>query len=129
MDDRFWQQTPEQVAQKLTGKTMIFGTILAKIIEAQGYPPMKKKRGVYHAILRMKSGDIYLPDFRSSILLIIVVKGGRILIRSIEVDGEVITGPGRVTKRLGMTQARARGRAEWMNSKNFKIVLSGSSLR
>ena len=126
MTSNFGQQGPETAAKKLIGKMMIYGNTHAKILEAEGYPPMKKKRGVYHAILRMKPGDVYVPEFRNSLLLIIVVNGGRILIRSVEVGGAVVKGPGRVTKALGMTQTRARGSAHWIGGDTFEVRFSNN---
>lgn len=124
MTDNFWQQDPKTVAKNLIGKMMICGDTRAKILEAEGYPPMMKKRGVYHAILRMKPGEVYLPEFRNSILLIIVVSGGRILIRSVEIGDVVAKGPGRVTKALGIVQKRARGTAHWVGRKAFEVRFS-----
>lgn len=121
----FWTD-PRTVADQLFGKHMVVGGKTVTIRNTQGFLREEGMRSLYEPMLTMEPGEVYCPKFAQSVLLVIATlddgeKGGRVLIREIEHEGKVITGPGNVSKFLGIQVANMHGVARWVNQETFQI--------
>lgn len=126
MDENIWQQKPSDVARLLIGKLLVVGSTQAWILQAQGFRRAENSNGIYRPILEMQPGGVYCPRRRNWILLLIVTRdgnhaGGCVLVRSVEIGGRIFDGPGHVTDELGITQARACGRADVVDQNTVSI--------
>lgn len=125
----FWVQSgPKQIARALQGKGLVLGDIRGVVRQAEGYGRLEGMRVLYEPMLEMEPGRIYCPRLARAILLVIAVhdegrRGGRVLIREIEVDGEVITGPGNVSRWLGVNKSKTTGSTLWLDNQTFQIIL------
>ncbi len=124
----FWSN-PSKVAEELPGKVMILGDQEVIIRKAQGFSREEGLRGIYLPMLDMEPGQFYCPRLGAYILPVIAVldngkRGGRVLIREIDVNGRVYSGPGRVAQQLGLT-SKARGKITWLNEQTFRVLMEG----
>ncbi len=133
MKKEIWKKGPKTVAREILGWRLVFGSIDATILEVEGYSRKQNSSGIYTPLLNMAPGQVYCPRRRNSILCLIVtndgdLSGGCVLIRSIEVNGVIYHGPGKVTSALGITDARALGHAELTDDEGV-ILHIGSLLK
>lgn len=103
----------KQLAKALVGRKMIVGSKEVTILEAKGFPKRENETPLYLPIVSMQPGQIYCPRLRNAVLLLVACNdganiGGCVLVKAIELDDEVIQGPGRVTAALGI-EAKSTG--------------------
>ncbi|TAK04761.1 hypothetical protein EPO33_02065 [Patescibacteria group bacterium] len=104
----------KELARQLMGAQLIVGGVAATILEAQGYSRKENSDPLYRPLLALPPGSVYCPRRRNAILTLIACRdggepGGCILLRTIEVDGAVVQGPGRVSEALGITTHAQQG--------------------
>lgn len=117
---------PKRVAKQLFGKYMVVGDKTVTIRDAEGFYRSEGLRPLYKPMLTMDPGSVYCPQFGRTILLVIAVldrkkPGGRVLIREIQYNGSVISGPAKVAQYLGITESRRRGTTTWIDDTTFRI--------
>ena len=132
MDELFWRQQPQTVAQAMLGKLLVVGETEGWVLRTEGSPRAKNATGIYKPMLEMAPGDVYCPRTRNSILLLIVTQdgvdiGGCVLIRSAEIGGTTFDGPGKVTEAFGITVPRVSGTAEIGEDDDTVLVHLGTS--
>ena len=131
MDQTFWQKEPNEVAKQLVGKTIIVGTVSATVLVAEGYTRKQNESGLYKPILDMPPGQLYCPQHRNAILVLISTRyrgkpGGCVLLRAVEVNGSICEGPGRVAECLGIIHSKTMGKAEVIDEGTFWFRLDTS---
>jgi 3-methyladenine DNA glycosylase Mpg len=129
MNEKFWQEDPKEVAQKLLGKTMVFKNTRGIILKAEGFR-RKTNTGIYKPIAEMAPGGVYCPRVRNSIIILIATfdngrPGGCVLIKAAKIKNEVYNGPGKVAEQMGIVEPRSTGQAKWIDKDTFAIHLDG----
>lgn len=114
------------LAKELIGRTMVVGSHRVTIMDAKGYPKSDNDTGVYKPVVDMKPGEVFVPRHRNAFLFLIACKdgentGGCVLVREIEMGGQLIKGPGMVTQALGIQTHAATGR---INEREIELSLS-----
>lgn len=114
MGDPFWEQDVQVVADKLVGATLVVGEVEVTILVTEPFRRKTNATGIYKPMLDMAPGQFFGPKSRNSILPLITAldhgqHGGCVIIRTIEVNGEIYDGPGRTSERLGITESRTIG--------------------
>lgn len=122
----FWQKDVREVATELIGKTLVVNGVTAEIVKAQPFRRKANEGALYSAMLTMAPGLLWCPNLRGTILFLVTAldksnRGGCVLLREIKVGDEVVKGPGRVTKRLGVTAADSN-RALSKHGNTFTVV-------
>ncbi len=113
LDNKFFIDTPEIVAPKLLGKQIVVGDKKATIIEVEAYGGQDDaashafKKTKRSAIMYDNPGLVYMYlvyGMHCCLNFVVSPNGvaGAILIRSIILDGDVVNGPGRTSKALGL---------------------------
>ena len=121
-----WANNPDMVADLLLKKRFSVNNIRnIEIVEAQGFSRESGGREPYTPMLTMEPGTVYCVPYIGIPLLVIATlddgeRGGRVLIRSITVDGVVIKGPKKIAEKLGL-KVKQRGQTRWQNSSTFTI--------
>ncbi|MFA5935572.1 MAG: hypothetical protein WC787_01830 [Patescibacteria group bacterium] len=110
-----FEQNCKPLAKSLVGQVLKVGNQEVEILQAQGYPRTDNEQGIYVPILDMKPGSVFCPQHRGGLLFLVACSdggkpGGCVLIRKVRVDGNVISGPGRVAEALGVEKVGSTGR-------------------
>jgi hypothetical protein len=113
----FFDLSYKDAAKAVVGRTLVAGSRQAVILETQGFSRASNDAPLYKPMLELRPGDVFTPRQRNAILTLIVCmdggqSGGCVILRSIEINGGIITGPGRVSEALGMTIPKDPGRVE-----------------
>lgn len=120
----------KDLAKRMIGKTLIAGQINAVILDAAGYALAEnEKDGLYRPMLGMRAGDLYTPRRRNAILTLVVcndrgLAGACVLIRAIEINGQVVEGPGKVSQALGFTKPKDPGHLEELEGGALEIKMA-----
>lgn len=112
------------LARQLVGRTLVVGDLRATIVEAQPFPRSDTEKPLYRPLLELEPGGVYTPRQYSSVLFhLLAAGGGCVGIRAIELDGQIISGPGRVTEALGLTTPKNTGRIRELKSGDLKLEM------
>ncbi|MDP3735051.1 MAG: hypothetical protein Q8R39_01335 [bacterium] len=121
-----WAHNPDEVAALLVKKRFSVNNVKnIEIVETQGFSRESGMREPYAPMLTMEPGDVYCVPYIGIPLLVIATldngeKGGRVLIRSIVVDGTVVKGPKKIAEKLCL-KVRQTGQTRWQNQSTFTI--------
>jgi len=120
------------IAAEMIGTTVeLPGDRTMIVREADPFRRNQNESGAYRAIVDMEPGSVYVPKQMASCLLLVAAldhgqKGGCVLVRAIEMDGEKIVGPGRVTKAIGITEHRTTGKMEALPNGRLRLTIEGA---
>lgn len=104
----------KDAASAAQGKRLVVGGRVAWVLRAKGFSRVQNDGGVYRPVMEMDPGQVFCPRMRNAILILVACydggkPGGCVLIDEIEIGGEIVKGPGRVSDALGLQEAKAVG--------------------
>lgn len=107
MDGVFFDQSFAAIAAGLVGQEckLLNGNVFT-ILEAEGFARESNLKG-YTGVVDLKPGSMHLHPSMGHTLILIATKdgserGGCVLIKRARIGGKTVTGPGRISKALGL---------------------------